>query len=137
MNQFIGRTRWLWRKSQTTMTRAFLGCASVLFGVFMVFSNTVHLPTSEYHYMMWLTKDNDWVWAIGFIINGSALLYGVYTQKFSHFLLWCEGLLGTFLWFVASAAMTAAQESPGASWVPFLIAVWVCYRYPLKAERDK
>lgn len=77
-----------------------------------------------------LVKNNTQILMLLFFVHGCAVLYGVKTKRFSIPLLFCEGLLGVFLWLGTGIAEWMTQEAPGPSVVAGLISMFLLARYP-------
>lgn len=117
---------------QSTTTRLFFGFTTFMLGLFFIMSNTVHNELSEYQLMMKLAPD--WVWALCFCVNGAALMYGAYTNKYSKLQLFLEGVLGITVWVGSAYAVTITQHSVGAHLAGAIISFWVYIRYPTHWE---
>lgn len=118
--------------SQTTAVRFWFALASLGFGSFFMFSETVHSPLSEYKLMLQLAAD--WVWALCFTVNGLSLLYGILGKTYNRVLVVLEGLLGTVVWVASASAVVITQHAIGAHVVGGLIAFWILIRYPTHKE---
>lgn len=75
-----------------------------------------------------------WCWATLFLVNSTALLYGVITKRYDTILLVLEGVLGTTLWFTAAIAHWYSQGAPDAVTAGALMATWLLIRYPTHWE---
>ena len=118
---------------QTTNTRFFFGLTSIFFGIFMTFSPTVHNNLSEYVMMRQIAPHE--IWGIGFIISGSAMLYGLLFNTCSKLLLLLEGTLSVAVWVGSAYAVVVTQKTLGAQCIGALIALWIYVRYPTHWER--
>lgn len=100
----------------------------------MIFSPTVHNDLSEYKMMHAIAPP--WIWGMGFIISGGAMLYGLLTSTYSKLLLLLEGTLGVAVWVGSAYAVVVTQHSPGAQVIGGFIALWIYARYPTHWERN-
>lgn len=134
----VTRRFWLtlWT-SETTAVRLWFGTASIFFAIFIFESPIFISYEAEYHLMVQLSPywiDARAFWGILFIINGSALIYGVLFRAYSTKLLILEGLLGVALWGSSAVAVYHTQDSLGAHTIAAIIALWILARYPTHAE---
>lgn len=135
LKHFRNRMDYILFKDQSTTTRLWFGLSSFLFGWFFFLSETVHSGLSEYALMLQLAPD--WVWALGFWIHGSALMYGAYTNVYSKTQLMLEGTLGVVVWVGSAYAVTVTQGALGAHFAGALIAFWIYVRYPTHWEGSR
>jgi hypothetical protein len=117
---------------QSTTTRLWFGLTGLFFSFFFFLSPTVHSDLSEYRLMLALAPH--WLWALGFAVNGLALMYGAYTNAYSKLQLFLEGVLGVVVWCGSAYAVVTTQGSLGAHAVGGAIAFWVYVRYPTHWE---
>lgn len=120
---------------QSTTTRLWFGLTTFMFGWFFVGAETVHNGLSEYALMLKLAPD--WVWAVGFWINGASLIYGSFTSRWGKFQLFLEGVLGVVVWVGSAYAVTVTQGVLGAHSVGAAIAFWIYVRYPTHWEASR
>ena len=71
--------------------------------------------------------------AMLFVLHATALLYGVFTRRFSKHGLVFEGLLGAIIWLIAAAIQVIAM-TPNAIIAGAFIAIWLLVRYPTHWE---
>ena len=71
--------------------------------------------------------------AMLFVLHATALLYGVFTRRFSKRGLVFEGLLGATIWLIAAAIQVIAM-TPNAIIAGAFIATWLLVRYPTRWE---
>lgn len=118
------RLREVFLESETVAVRFFLGMMALGYAIYM--------PATTYHQHYALA--NQWIhpaiWSVFFLLHGSALMYGVITQRYSLFLMIVEGFLGAFVWLVLGIATSVAQGVPGPTLAAALVAGWVLVRYP-------
>lgn len=132
---FIRRLDTILFIEQSTTTRLWFGLTTFMFGWFFVGADTVHSGLSEYALMLKLAPD--WVWALGFWLNGLALLYGSFTNRWGKFQLFLEGVLGVVVWVGSAYAVTVTQGVLGAHSVGGAIAFWIYVRYPTHWEASR
>ena len=119
---------------QTTNTRFWFGLTSIFFGIFMICSPTVHNNLSEYVMMEKIAPH--WVWGVGFIVSGSAMLYGLLSNTYGKILLLLEGTLSVAVWVGSAYAVVVTQHSLGAQVIGGVISLWIYVRYPTHWERN-
>lgn len=132
LHTILNRINFILFVDQSTTTRLWFGLTGFMFGWFFFLAETVHSELSEYKLMLMLAPD--WLWAIGFWVNGMALMYGAYTNRYSKLQLFLEGVLGVVVWCGSAYAVVATQGSLGAHAVGATIAFWVYVRYPTHWE---
>lgn len=132
LKDFENRLMFIIWCSQTTAVRFWFALASIGFSSFILCSESIYSPTSEYKLMTQLAPN--WFWAFGFALNGLSLLYGVFMKTYNKFLVILEGLLGTVVWCASAGAVAIAQQAIGAHVVGGLIAFWLLVRYPTHKE---
>lgn len=69
-------------------------------------------------------------YALGFAINGFALLYGSITNHYNRWLLFAEGILGVSVWGAMAYSDAIDQTVIGPATVGALIAFFILCRYP-------
>ncbi len=130
----------LWT-SETTAVRFWFGLASLAFSIFIFNSHLFDYYNAEYHLMSTISPtwiDSRVFWGSLFILNGTALLYGIVFRIFNTYLLLLEGVLGLALWGSSAVAVFFAQGTVGAHTVVALLALWVLARYPThKANKEE
>lgn len=126
------RLVWVMLFSQTASTRFWFGLVGIGFSSYMISSSTIHSPISEYQLLLQIAPD--WVWAIGFLTHGCALIYGVLTHTYNKLLMVLEGILGTVVWTTSAVVIVITQNTIGAQAAAALIAVWLLVRYPTHWE---
>ena len=122
-----GRIAYLLLTADTALLRLWFALCSFGWVVWLMFDkefSVIHphaaaIVKGDLHLLMLL-----------FFIHGSAVLYGVKTKRFSITLLFCEGLLGVFLWLGTGIAEWMTQGVPGPSIVAGLISMFLLARYP-------
>lgn len=65
-----------------------------------------------------------------FLVHGFAMFYGVWTGRYSVWLLFLEGLLGAFLWVGVGIAESYGQQAIGPTLFGGLCALFLLIRYP-------
>lgn len=112
-------------KSETSAIRFWFGLATIFFGIFLLAN-----PQSQWEYVITYIILPHWVWGIGFLMTGSAMLYGSLASKLSTLSMFFEGILGTILWVGVAVSSMMSQGSPGAVTIAALMSVWLAIRYP-------
>lgn len=135
IKDFKNRMNFILFIERSTNSRMLFGAVTWMFGWFFAFSHTVHSDLSEYVLMMKLAPD--WLWAIGYWLNGSAVMYGAYTNKYSKLQLMLEGTLGVVVWVGSAYAVSVTQGVIGAHAGGALIAFWLYVRYPTHWEGSR
>ena len=135
LRQFYLRMDFILFKDQSTTSRLWFGFVTFMFGFFFALAPTVHNELSEYQLMMKLAPD--WVWALGYWINGAALMHGAYTNRYSKLKLMLEGTLGVVIWVGSAYAVTVTQGSIGAHAAGAMVAFWIYVRYPTHWEGSR
>ena len=70
-----------------------------------------------------------------FSIYASAVMYGVFTGRYSFILLLVEGFLGIFLWGSVGIADWANQGAPGPTFFAAIVALFLLARYPTHYQK--
>ena len=112
-------------QSETTAVRFWFGLTSLFFGLFM----WTH-PEAKWEYLVTYIIMPHWMWGIGFMVSGAAVLIGAVTKKYSWTSMFFEAILGTVLWVSVSVSSMMSQGSPGAVTIAGLMSMWLLVRYP-------
>lgn len=131
-NRLIDRLKFIIFEEQSTTTRLFFGLTTLFFGFFFLSASTIDDYVNEYLFMLSLAPA--WLWGVGFCVNGTALLYGAITNKYSKIQLFLEGVLGVVVWIGSAYAVVVTQRALGAHVIAGLIAFWIYIRYPTHWE---
>jgi hypothetical protein len=126
------RLQFIILEEQSTTTRLFFGLATFFFGIFFLTARSLEFYSNEYTFMFSLAPA--WLWGIGFMLNGSALIVGAVTNKYSKIQLFLEGVLGVVVWIGSAYAVVVTQRAVGAHVIAGLIAFWIYIRYPTHWE---
>jgi len=106
-------------RSDTCPTRFWFAIADLGMALSMLLSN----PSSIWYFG----------WSMLFILHATALLYGVFTRRFSKHGLVFEGLLGATIWIITAGIQIIAL-TPNAIIAGAFIAIWLLVRYPTHWE---
>lgn len=112
-------------QAETIAVRFWFGLTSIFFGIFMASD-----PVSKWEYTITFAAMPYWLWGIGFIISGAAIIRGAYTSKYSYASMFIESVLGTILWVGVAVSSMMSQGTPGAITIAALMSIWLLVRYP-------
>lgn len=89
----VNRLVYILLHEDTTLLRLFFGLASILMGMTIGFDEDF-----KYFHETSLKIAHQWGWSAMFCMQGTALVYGSITSRFSRWLLLIEGMVGVFVW---------------------------------------
>jgi len=124
MSLVFERLRSVLLEDPTGNVRLFFGLITIGYSLF--------IPQTVGHFMYQLAVEwvNPWIWAIAFMTNGIALVYGAISNKPSLTGFILEGWLGLASWGTMGVATSLSQGIPGPTFCAAFIAVWIFVRYP-------
>lgn len=109
----------------TNLLRFFFSLCSFGFAAWVMFD-----PNYPIQHPYAVTLASPHAQGLLFMVHGFAMMHGVVTGRYSHVLLFMEGVLGVFLWCGIGVAETLQQRTPGPLIMASLIALFLLIRYP-------